>query len=57
VNLGSIYLLLIFSINDLFNDGAGICLKACESGSIFEGLLPEGLNIYATTSAKAEEDS
>ncbi|KAL9313118.1 hypothetical protein ACSQ67_018570 [Phaseolus vulgaris] len=34
----------------------GICLKACESGSIFEGLLPEGLNIYATTSAKAEED-
>ncbi|KAK7352524.1 hypothetical protein VNO80_17946 [Phaseolus coccineus] len=35
----------------------GICLEACESGSIFEGLLPEGLNIYATTSAKAEEDS
>ena len=29
-------------------------LEACESGSIFEGLLPEGLNIYATTAANAE---
>jgi legumain len=32
-------------------------LEACESGSIFEGLLPEGLNIYATTAANAEESS
>ncbi|GFP88089.1 vacuolar-processing enzyme [Phtheirospermum japonicum] len=32
-------------------------LEACESGSIFEGLLPEGLNIYATTAANATEDS
>ncbi|KAG6391211.1 hypothetical protein SASPL_148964 [Salvia splendens] len=32
-------------------------LEACESGSIFEGLLPEGLNIYATTAANAVENS
>ncbi|KAK7352525.1 hypothetical protein VNO80_17947 [Phaseolus coccineus] len=32
-------------------------LEACESGSIFEGLLPEGMNIYATTAANAEESS
>ncbi|KAL7164539.1 hypothetical protein ACSBR2_040442 [Camellia fascicularis] len=32
-------------------------LEACESGSIFEGLLPKGLNIYATTAANAEESS
>lgn len=32
-------------------------LEACESGSIFEGLLDEGLNIYATTASNAEESS
>ncbi|GAB2223030.1 hypothetical protein Droror1_Dr00017165 [Drosera rotundifolia] len=32
-------------------------LEACESGSIFQGLLPEGINIYATTAANAEESS
>ncbi|GFP80184.1 vacuolar-processing enzyme gamma-isozyme [Phtheirospermum japonicum] len=32
-------------------------LEACDSGSMFEGLLPEGLNIYATTAANATEDS
>ncbi|THG04438.1 hypothetical protein TEA_003286 [Camellia sinensis var. sinensis] len=32
-------------------------LEACESGSMFEGLLPEGLNIYATTAANAVESS
>ncbi|XP_068652280.1 vacuolar-processing enzyme-like [Aristolochia californica] len=32
-------------------------LEACESGSIFEGLLPEGLNIYATTASNGEESS
>ncbi|KAL1204392.1 Vacuolar-processing enzyme alpha-isozyme [Cardamine amara subsp. amara] len=32
-------------------------LEACESGSIFEGLLAEGLNIYATTASNAEESS
>ncbi|KAE9599954.1 hypothetical protein Lal_00045772 [Lupinus albus] len=32
-------------------------LEACESGSIFEGVLPEGLKIYATTASNAEESS
>ncbi|KAK7321605.1 hypothetical protein VNO77_32415 [Canavalia gladiata] len=32
-------------------------LEACESGSIFEGLLPEDVNIYATTASNAEESS
>ncbi|KAL6215428.1 hypothetical protein ACLB2K_014858 [Fragaria x ananassa] len=32
-------------------------LEACESGSIFEGLLPEGLNIFATTTSNVEESS
>ncbi|GMY28836.1 vacuolar-processing enzyme-like [Fagus crenata] len=32
-------------------------LESCESGSIFEGLLPEGMNIYATTAANANESS
>jgi legumain len=34
-----------------------IYLEACESGSIFEGLLPDGLNIYVTTASNAEESS
>ncbi|KAL8253702.1 hypothetical protein R6Q59_031923 [Mikania micrantha] len=34
-----------------------IYLEACESGSIFEGMLPKDLNIYAITSAKPEEPS
>ena len=32
-------------------------LEACESGSIFEGILPKGINIYATTASNAEESS
>ncbi|KAI8524548.1 hypothetical protein RHMOL_Rhmol13G0158100 [Rhododendron molle] len=32
-------------------------IYSSESGSIFEGLLPEGLNIYATTASNAEESS
>ncbi|KAF5743206.1 vacuolar processing enzyme a [Tripterygium wilfordii] len=32
-------------------------LEACEAGSIFEGLLPNDLNIYATTASNAEESS
>ncbi|KAG0554538.1 hypothetical protein KC19_12G098600 [Ceratodon purpureus] len=34
-----------------------IYLEACESGSIFDGLLPEGLNIYVTTASDPEENS
>ncbi|KXG22709.1 vacuolar-processing enzyme [Sorghum bicolor] len=32
-------------------------LEACESGSIFQGLLPENISVYATTAANAEESS
>jgi hypothetical protein len=32
-------------------------LEACESGSIFEGMLPNGINVYATTASNAEESS
>ena len=34
-----------------------IYVEACESGSIFEGLMPQDLNIYVTTAANAEESS
>ncbi|XP_076914862.1 legumain-like [Bidens hawaiensis] len=34
-----------------------IYVEACESGSIFEGLLPKNLNIYVTTASNATEDS
>lgn len=32
-------------------------VEACESGSIFEGLLPDDLNIFATTAATGQESS
>ncbi|KAL7595845.1 hypothetical protein Lser_V15G30522 [Lactuca serriola] len=32
-------------------------VEACESGSVFEGLLPEDLNIYVTTASNANESS
>lgn len=32
-------------------------LESCESGSIFDGLLPKDMNIYAVTAAKPDEDS
>ncbi|KAK3041062.1 hypothetical protein RJ639_026859 [Escallonia herrerae] len=34
-----------------------IYVEACESGSVFEGLMPEDLNIYVTTASNAEESS
>ncbi|MBA0637882.1 hypothetical protein Godav_021958 [Gossypium davidsonii] len=34
-----------------------IYVEACESGSIFEGLLPKNMNIYAITAANANESS
>ncbi|KAM0907445.1 hypothetical protein ACQ4PT_016118 [Festuca glaucescens] len=34
-----------------------IYVEACESGSIFEGLMPEDLNIYVTTASSANENS
>jgi legumain len=32
-------------------------IEACESGSMFKNLLPNNLNVYATTAANAEESS
>ncbi|XP_077235465.1 beta vacuolar processing enzyme [Tasmannia lanceolata] len=34
-----------------------VYVEACESGSIFEGLMPENLDIYVTTASNAEESS
>lgn len=34
-----------------------VYIEACESGSIFDGLLPSGLGIYATTAANPTESS
>jgi legumain len=34
-----------------------IYLEACESGSMFEGLSLEDMNIYVTTASNAEESS
>ena len=34
-----------------------IYIEACESGSIFQGLLSDSLNIYATTASNAQESS
>ena len=34
-----------------------IYVEACESGSIFEGIMPSDLNIYVTTASNAEENS
>ncbi|CAM0903617.1 unnamed protein product [Alopecurus aequalis] len=34
-----------------------IYVEACESGSMFEGILPKDLNIYVTTAANAVESS
>ncbi|XP_074264917.1 vacuolar-processing enzyme beta-isozyme [Silene latifolia] len=32
-------------------------IEACESGSVFEGIMPEDLNIYVTTASNADESS
>ncbi|KAL3619392.1 hypothetical protein CASFOL_036962 [Castilleja foliolosa] len=32
-------------------------IEACESGSVFEGMMPDDLNIYVTTASNAEESS
>jgi len=34
-----------------------IYIEACESGSMFQGILPQNISIYATTAANAEESS
>ena len=32
-------------------------VEACESGSMFDKLLPKNINVYATTAANSEESS
>ncbi|KAF5478450.1 hypothetical protein F2P56_005009 [Juglans regia] len=32
-------------------------IEACESGSVFEGIMPKDLNIYVTTASNAQESS
>jgi legumain len=34
-----------------------VYVEACESGSMFENLLPSDWNIYATSAANSEESS
>ncbi|KAL1211003.1 Vacuolar-processing enzyme beta-isozyme [Cardamine amara subsp. amara] len=34
-----------------------IYVEACESGSVFEGIMPKALNIYVTTASNAQESS
>ncbi|GFT20581.1 legumain [Nephila pilipes] len=34
-----------------------IYIEACESGSMFENILPDNINVYATTAANSEESS
>ncbi|KAK8761365.1 hypothetical protein V5799_027370 [Amblyomma americanum] len=34
-----------------------IYIEACESGSMFDGLLPDNVNVYATTAANPDESS
>ncbi|PRQ18097.1 putative legumain protein [Rosa chinensis] len=34
-----------------------IYVEACESGSVFEGIMPSDLNIYVTTASNAQENS
>jgi legumain len=32
-------------------------IEACESGSMLENILPDNINVYATTASNAEESS
>lgn len=32
-------------------------MEACESGSIFEGVMPKDLDVYVTTASNAQENS
>lgn len=42
--------------NDMYKELV-FYMEACESGSMFEGLLPTDANIYATTAANSHESS
>lgn len=32
-------------------------MEACEAGSLFEGILPNNINVYVTTASNASEGS
>lgn len=34
-----------------------VYIEACESGSMFEGVMPKDLNVYVTTASNAQESS
>jgi legumain len=42
--------------NNLYNEMV-MYIEACESGSMFEGILADDINVYAITAANAEESS
>lgn len=48
--------LRFMSSNDRYHELV-FYMEACESGSMFEGLLPSDANIYATTAANSQESS
>lgn len=55
------YIKLFHSISSLFFRvfvlKMVIYIEACESGSMLENLLPNNINVYATTASNAEESS
>ncbi|XP_030975601.1 vacuolar-processing enzyme-like isoform X2 [Quercus lobata] len=58
VNVKNFYAVILGNKSALTGgSGKVFYLEACESGSIFEGLLPNNLNIYATTASNASENS
>lgn len=42
--------------NDMYKELV-FYMEACESGSMFEGLLPTDINIFSTTAANSQESS
>ena len=48
--------LLEMHANNMYNEMT-IYIEACESGSMFENILEDNLNIYATTAANSHESS
>ena len=52
---------LIETIKDMYLDNKYrkmvFYVEACESGSMFKGLLPKDINVYATTAANATTSS
>ncbi|KAF4380914.1 hypothetical protein G4B88_002287, partial [Cannabis sativa] len=62
-DIGSSYTTQIMEALEFLKHAAGtyrkmvIYVEACESGSIFEGIMPKDMNIYVTTASNAQENS